>query len=794
MIINYFKIAWRNVLKGRLYSSINIIGLATGIAVALLIGLWIWDELSFNKTHQNYHSIAQVMQSQTLNGETRSQVEVPIPLAAELRTKYGSAFKHVVLSTKTGKHILSAGEKKLTKTGNFMEPEAPELFTLKMLQGTRAGLSDPTSVLLSQSLANTFFGEADPIGKLLKIDDTLNVNVTGVYEDLPYNSTLKDVSFIAPWQLYVSSDERIKQYAADWDNNGWQIYVQVAGSAGTDLISAKIRDARFRNMSKDFANSKPSVFLQPMSKWHLYSEFKNGVNVGGRIQYVKLFGVIGLFVLLLACINFMNLSTARSEKRAKEVGVRKAVGSMRGQLVGQFLCESVLMTFLAFIVSIALVQLALQLFNELADKKMSFPWSNLVFWLLALGFVFVTGIIAGSYPAFYLSGFNPVKVLKGTLRPGRSASFPRKMLVVAQFTVSIILIIGTIIVFRQIQFAKNRPVGYNRDGLIVIETLTNNIHNHYAAVRNDLLNTGVVEEMAESSNPTTNVSNEQSNFEWNGKEPNSTVNIGTIGITHEFGKTVGWQIREGRDFSRNYESDAMGFVINEAAKKAMRLKNPVGETVKWMGYNFKIIGVVKDMVMKSPYDPVSPAIFFIAPWWINVVNIKMKPGVGINDALAKIEAVIKKYNPDEPFDYKFVDDEYAKKFSDEKRIGDLATVFAILAIFISCLGLFGLASFVAEQRKKEIGVRKVLGASVINVWGLLSKEFVVLVIISMLIAAPAAYYFMSAWLESYQYRTEISWWIFVAAGTGALTITLLTVSFQAIKAATANPVKSLRTE
>jgi ABC-type antimicrobial peptide transport system permease subunit len=467
---------------------------------------------------------------------------------------------------------------------------------------------------------------------------------------------------------------------------------------------------------------------------------------------------------------------------------------MRSQLVGQFLCESVLMTFLAFIVSIALVQLSLQLFNELADKKMSFPWSNFTFWLLASGFILVTGIIAGSYPAFYLSGFNPVQVLKGTFHAGRSASLPRKVLVTVQFTVSIILIIGTIIVFRQIQYARNRPVGYNREGLLTIETLTQNIHNHYTAVRNDLLNTGVVAEMAESSSPATDLNNEQSNFEWKGKEPNKTVAFGTVGISHEFGKTVGWQIKEGRDFSREYGSDAMGFVINEAARKAMGLKNPIGETVRWMGYNFTIIGVVKDMVMKSPYDPVNPTIFFLAPWWINVVNIKMKPGVGINDALIKIEEVFKKYNPDEPFDYKFVDEEYAKKFSDEKRLGRLATVFAILAIFISSLGLFGLASFVAEQRTKEIGVRKVLGASVFNLWKLLSKDFVSLVIISLLIAAPTAYYFMYNWLQSYQYRTDISWWIFAAAGVGALLITLLTVSFQAIKAAIANPVKSLRTE
>lgn len=418
------------------------------------------------------------------------------------------------------------------------------------------------------------------------------------------------------------------------------------------------------------------------------------------------------------------------------------------------------------------------------------------YYLLAGGckLYFDYGIIAGSYPAFYLSGFNPVKVLKGTFHADRAASLPRKALVVVQFTVSLILIIGTVVIYRQIQFAKNRPVGYNREGIVTIETLTQNIHNHFAAVRNDLLNTGIVVETAESSSPATDLNNEQSNFEWQGKETNSTVTFGTVGVSHEFGKTVGWKIEEGRDFSRDHGSDAMGFVINETAKKALGFKNPVGQTVRWMGYSFTIIGVANNMVMKSPYDPVTPNIFFIAPWRINVVNIKMKPGVGINDALSKIEAVLKKYDPDEPFDYKFGDEEYARKFDNEKRIGNLATVFAVLAIFISCLGLFGLASFVAAQCTKEIGVRKVLGASVFNLWHLLSKDFVALVLISVLIAAPTAYYFMQNWLQDYQYRTGIPWWIFVIAGLSTVVITLVTVSFQAIKAAIANPVKNLRTE
>jgi ABC-type antimicrobial peptide transport system permease subunit len=532
-----------------------------------------------------------------------------------------------------------------------------------------------------------------------------------------------------------------------------------------------------------------------MDKWRLYSDFKDGKPAGGRIQFIWLFSIIGVFVLMLACINFMNLSTARSEKRAKEVGIRKTVGSLRSQLIKQFLSESVLVAFVSFVFSIIFVILLLPVFNKLADKNIGLPWDNSFFWIIALTFTFITGLISGSYPALYLSRFEPIKVLKGTFRVGRFASLPRKVLVVVQFTFSIALIIGTVIVFKQIQYAKDRPVNYRSEGLVTVPMSTPDLYGHYDAIRSDLLATGVVDNMAESSSPTTEVYSNQIGFNWQGKDPNSLPSFGTIAVTEDFGKTIGWQIKEGRDFSKDFATDSLAMVLNESAVKQVGMKREiVGQTIQFNDKSYHVIGVVKDMIMESPYKPVQPTVFFYDRNWANVITIAIKHGAPVTTALSKIATVFKKYNPGAPFDYTFNDEDYAKKFADEERVGNLATFFTILAIFISCLGLFGLASFVAEQRKKEIGVRKVLGASTFNLWRMLSKEFALLVIISCFIAIPLAWYYLNNWLLQYDYRTTISFWIFIISGVGALAITLITVSFQAIKAAIANPVKSLRTE
>lgn len=794
MIKNYLKISLRTLAKQKAYSFINITGLALGMAVAILIGLWIYDELSFDRYFKNHDRIAQVWQHQTFNGQIGTQTSLPFPIGDEIRRNYGADFKYVVMASSNSRHILSSGDKKFNKNGTYIEPDAPEMLSLRMLYGTRTGLKDPYSIMLSESVAKAFFGDADPIDKTMKIDNNLHVKVTGVYEDMPHNTSFREMSFMLPWQLMIIANPWLKTMEDPWRPNSYHTFVQLIDNATIDQASARIKDIKKRNINKEQLKYKPDVFLNAMSDWHLYSDYKEGHRVGGRIEFVWLFGTIGVFVLLLACINFMNLSTARSEKRAKEVGIRKAVGSVRNQLITQFFTESFLVVGFAFILSIALVVLCLPLFNEVADKKIAIPWAQPEFWMAGIGFSIVTAIIAGSYPALYLSSFQPVKVLKGTFRAGRFAAIPRKVLVVVQFAVSIILIIGTAVVFRQIQFTKDRPVGYNRNGLISIFLSTENIHKHFEVVRQELKSNGAIAEMAESGSPTTETWSSTSGFEWKGKDPEQSVDFSFDEVSYEYGKTVGWQFVQGRDFSRDFATDSVALIVNETAVKFMGLQNPVDEPLTWFKKPYKIVGVIRDIVVNSPYAPMRPQFFCLSGGQGNLVNIRLNPALSSSASLEKIKATFEKYDPGSPFEYEFVDEVYARKFVDEVRIGKLTTFFSILAILISCLGLFGVASFIAEQRTKEIGVRKVLGATVMSVWGLLSRDFVLLVGISFLIATPGAWYFLNGWLEKYDYRTNISWWIFALTGLGTLAITLATVSFQAIKAATMNPIRSLRSE
>jgi putative ABC transport system permease protein len=798
MFKNYFKTAWRNLWKNKGYSFINIGGLTVGIAIAIIIGLWLYDEVTFNHYHKNYKSIAKVMQNLTYNGKVGTQDYNPMVLGTALRNTYGNDFKQVITASAGQSVSLKASEKVLNIKGGFFEPGIADMLHLKMLKGTGNRLKEPGTVLLSASSAAKFFGDEDPINKLMLMDNKTSLKVEGVYEDLPANSEFNEVKFIVPWSLMLSLNPSLAK--DDWNGNMFQTYVQLADNASIETVSAKIKHIKFAQVDKEQqANVKPEILLFAMDKWHLYSEFKNGKSVGGRITYVWLFGLIGLFVLLLACINFMNLTTAQSEKRAKEVGIRKAIGSLKSQLVKQFFSESILVSVISFFVALLVVWIAMPLFNEVAGKKINILWANPFFWILGLSFTLVTGLIAGSYPALYLSSFQPIKVLKGSFRSDKLSVVPRKILVVLQFTASIMLIIGVIVVFQQIQFSKNRSVGYNRNGLISIANRTDDIHNHIDAISYELKQSGAIIEMAESHSPATEVWLGLDGFDWRGKDPNSQTTFASILVSHDFAKTMGLQITQGRDFSKAFLSDSLAFILNETAVKAMGFKNPIGEIVTLKTGQqpktaYKVIAVVKDMLMESPYEKISPAVYWLNKRRGNFTTIKLNPATNTSIALSKIETTFKKYDAASPFEYKFVDEEYAKKFGDEERIGKLAAVFAILAIFISCLGIFGLAAFTAAQRTKEIGVRKVVGASVFNLWKLLSKDFVLLVFISFLIATPIAYYFMYNWLQHYEYRTNISWWIFGVVCFGALLITLITVSFQAIKAAIANPVKSLRTE
>jgi ABC-type antimicrobial peptide transport system permease subunit len=784
MFKNYFKIAWRNLLKNKLHSFINITGLAAGMAVALLVGLWIWDEVSFDRYFRNHNRLVQVLCNQTEKGETYTDNSLAMPVGEALRSKYGQDLKYVSLASWENDYLVKVGDKKLDRKGMWVQPDFPGMFTLSMVRGNSNALNDPSSVLIAQSLANAIFGANDPLNKIISVNNQYDLKVAGVYADLSRNTNFYNVQLLLPWAHQANWLNK----QTSWDNHCGQLFVQLQDHVDLHTLNEKIKALPTPHIKR----WKEEIMLHPFDKLHLYTEFKNGKAVGGRIQFVWLFGIVGIFVLLLACINFMNLSTARSTMRAREVGIRKTIGSLRIQLIAQFLSESLVIVFLAFLLGIVLVELSLPFFNTLADKEIPVRWGNPLFWSLALAFVLITGVVAGSYPAFYLSAFKPIKVLKGVIQVGRLASMPRKILVVIQFTVSVTLIIGTMVVFLQINHAKDRPVGYNRAGLITVDMKTPELRKNYEALHNELLQSGAVSQLARSSHSATYFPNNNS-IEWRGKDPAQVAFYRTITVSPEFGKTIDWRIQEGRDFSTDLPTDSLSVVLNEKGAQLTGLKNIVGELIKYHDKTYTVVGVVDNMVTQSPYEPIQPAIF-LPDGYMGVITMRIKPGMPFQQALVNIEKVFKKYNGSNPFEFKFVDEEYAKKFSNETRIGNLATFFAILAIFISCLGLFGLASFVTEQRTKEIGVRKVLGASIFNLWRLLSKEFLLLVTIALLIAIPLAWYAMNDWLQGYQYRIEISWGIFAAAGLGALLITLLTVSFQAIKAAMMKPVTSLKTE
>jgi ABC-type antimicrobial peptide transport system permease subunit len=724
------------------------------------------------------------MINQTHEGRVYTGGTVQMPLGEALRSGYGSDFKAVSLTSWNNDVILANGENKIPGKGMWVQRDFPAMFSLKMLTGNRNALNDPSTMLISKSLAIALFGNDDALHKSLRIDNRFDLVVGGVYQDFPGNTTFRDTQLLMSWE----NKENWMNSQTDWMNHCGQLFVQLSDGTDFNHLNEKIKSVPTTHITK----WKEEAMLHPLTDLHLYNEFENGKSSGGRITFVWLFGIIGIFVLLLACINFMNLSTARSQKRAKEVGIRKTIGSIRSQLVSQFLSESVLLAAIAFLISLLLVQSFLPQFSILADKKISVPWDSVVFWSAMIGFTLFTGLIAGSYPALYLSAFKPVKILKGNTLAGSFATLPRKALVVIQFTVSMTLIIGTMIVFKQIQFAKDRSAGFTRDGLITVGLQSPELRKNVDVIKNELLQRGAIEGMALSSQSPAHFSN-NNGLDWRGKDPGLTVFFRNVGVTPDFGKTTRWTIVKGRDFSVDLPGDSASLILNSKAADIMGFEDPIGEIVEFRGQKFAVVGVTEDMLTQSPYSPSEPA-FFITNDWMSVMIMRLNATKPVTESLAEIKEVFKRLNPESPFDFRFVDNEYARKFSGEERIGSLAGLFAILAVFISCLGLFGLASFVAEQRTKEIGIRKVLGATVASLWKMLSKDFIFLTVIACGIAIPISLVFMNNWLTQYEYRVPLTWEIFVIAAGGTILLTLITVSFQALRAAVANPVRNLRSE
>jgi len=800
MLRNYLKIAFRNLTRNKLYSSINIFGLAAGLAVCLLIMLYIFDELSYDKHQKDGDRIYRLAYISN-SGETWSAQPAPVAFTLKAESAEAEQVTRLLKVPDLDKILLQYEQEPNTKkffepNGYYVDSTFFQIFTYDFTYGNAtSALSKPNSIVLSESVAAKMFGQENPIGKAVKLQLPFGnsvYTVRAVFKE-NYKSHIPAHFFMSMQNSDVGAWVNSQQSWAT--NNIFHTYVKLKSGTDPKVFEKRMIAFMDRHEGAELkaAGYSKHQFIQRMPDIYLHSSLGNEIAPNGNIRYLYIMGSIAAFILVIACINFMNLSTAKASKRLKEVGIKKVMGANRSSLVLQYIGESLLMAFVSLCFALLIVVLLLPEFRQITGKEINLHFNSAII-TAAISIALITGIIAGSYPAFYLSSFKPVKVLKGTFKAGRFAAIPRKVLVVLQFTVSVSLIIATIIVYQQIQFAKNRPVGYSRENLVSITTADSSIHTHFEAVKAELMHTGMVTSVAETQSPVTDIYGSTSGFSWPGKDPNLSIDFKFINASVDYGKTIQWQIKEGRDFSKDFATDTSAVIINEAAAHYMQLKNPVGTKVTWFDQPLTIIGVADNMIMGSPYDDVDPTIYTEATGQGNFLLVKLSPNASAKNALTQIETIFKKYDTDEPFEYHFTDEEYAKKFDNEERVGKLANIFAILAIIISCLGLFGLTSFVAEQRKKEIGVRKVLGASVFSVWNLLSKDFVTLVIISFIIAVPLSYYFMHNWLQNYSYRTTLSWWIFIAAGVGAIVITLITVSFQAIKAAIANPVKSLRTE
>ncbi len=790
MFKNYFKTAWRNIVRNKAFSAINIAGLAIGMASAILILLWIENELSHDRFHAKGDRIYTLNNRDRFNGGYWAWATTPKILGPTIKQDYPDVEE--VVRVNGSSFLFTAGEKHLNVSGYFADSGILNVFSFPLLKGTAGkALSGTYNIVLTEKLAKKLFGNEEAMGKVIRIDSSDNFTVTGVLKDLPTNTAF-DFEYLMPW-VYMS---KIGYEDSSWGNNSIKTFVLLKPGVPQAAFDAKIKNITI-NHNKEGDKSTTEVFTQPLKDIWLYSNSENGRYVGGRIEMVKLFGIIAAFILLIACINFMNLSTARSEKRAREVGIRKVAGATKSKLVLQFLGESILLAFLAGIAAIGIVQISLPAFNLLVSKELSLRFSNPWFCLSGFLFIILTGLIAGSYPAFFLSSYKPVKVLKGTFKAAHALVTPRKVLVVLQFTFAIALIICTIIITHQIKYAQERDTGYSKDKLVYV-SMQGDLGKHYDALKADLLNSGAAVAITKSMSPITQRNSDSWGFTWPGStQDDKKTDFIRMTSDADFTKTMGVTLLQGRDIDiKNYPSDSTAALLNETAAKVMRLKDPVGQTIKEEGgSDWHVVGVVKDFVYESPYQKINQLIVFgPASNGFNVIHFKLNPAKPVVEDLRLAEQVFKQYNPQYPFDYKFVDEAYAKKFDDQKRTGRLAALFAGLTIFISCLGLFGLAAYMAQNRIKEIGVRKVLGASVTNITTLLSKDFLKLVIISLLIASPLAWWAMHTWLQGFAYRVTIEWWVFALAGVSALLIALLTVSFQAIKAAIANPVKSLRTE
>jgi putative ABC transport system permease protein len=786
MIKNYFIIAFRNLIKTKGFSIINISGLAVGMATALLIGTWIYHEVSFDQFHENRNNIYQAWNKGITSGELECWPNTPTVLGPTLKSEYGDVAEVARVSNRW--FVTIADDRKLSTKAIVTDPAFLKIFSFPFLHGDRnTALKDGNSIVVTEKMALKMFDNTNVLGKQIKIDDEL-YHVTGVLKDLPSNTDLF-FEYLLPWdQMRRSGEDEV-----NWGNNSVFTYVMLNDGVSADQMNKKIKDVSQRHSNGEV---KEDIFLHPMRQWHLYSRFENGEVAGGRIEIVRMFGLIGIFVLIVACINFMNLTTARSEKRAKEVGVRKVAGAERSSLVWQFLIESVALSLIAGIIAIGILQMTMPLFNTMTNQAINVPVNEPVFWIGAVGFIVLTGLFAGSYPAFFLSSFRPVHVLKGTFKRPTSFFNPRKILVVSQFTFAVVLIISTLVVVEQINYTQARDRGYKSEHLIY-HWMTGDLNKNYQSLKSELIGSGAATSVSRTLSPLSMIVSSTWDIQWPGKAPDDKTDFHRLSADEHIVETASLKLIQGRDLDlQKYPSDSTGMLVNEAAAKVFGFKDPIGQEIKeGDGTMYHIVGVVQDFITLSPDENVQPTIMGgVKNNGFNVIQMKLNEQLTTQEAVAKVQELFMKHNPEYPFEFHFAQEDYALKFQDNRVTAALVSIFTVLTIFISCLGLFGLANYMAETRVKEIGIRKVLGASVMRIATLISQDFVKLVLIAIIIGAPLAWYLMSSWLEGFSYHTTIGWITFAAAGGSCLILAIITVGYQAVVAALADPVKSLKNE
>lgn len=792
MLSNYFKIAWRNLVRNKVFSAINILGLALGIACSLLILLWVRDEKRVDAFHSNGKQLYHVYERSFYDGKVDAGYSTQGLLASELKrlipeVQYSCAVEFI--APDGIENNFQAGEKVNKMAGMFAGEDFFKMFSYPLLRGTASGaLNTPSSIAVSRKMAELFFGSAaNAIGKTIRFENKEELKVTAVFENLPSNSSLQ-FNFLRNWTDFIKQNNWVN----NWGNTDPLTFVQLKPRSNPVNVEAKLKDFIYRYQQRD-KSFYTQLALQPYGDKYLHSNFTNGYVDGGRIAYVRLFSLVAFFILLIACINFMNLATARSAKRAKEVGVRKVIGARRMSLIAQFAGEALLLTFISLIIAIAFAEALLPVFNKLSGKQLALPFSQPFFWVALLALLAATAIVAGSYPALFLSSLKPVRVLKGSLKFSLNAALFRKGLVVFQFVLSLLLIVGMIVIYRQVNYIQTKNIGYNRENLLYLPIEGDLIKNYSvfkqeAAMEQSILN------ISKMRNSPTNIGHHTTSIYWEGKDPGLTVSFADAVVGYDFVKTMKLNLAQGRDFSPEFATDSSCFMLNETAVKKIGYKNPLGKLITWGKRPGKIIGILKDFHFSSLHQSIDPLIVRMDDnWGWGTILIRTKAGK-TSRAIAALQKICRRLNPAVPFTYQFSDQEYAKLYNNEQVVSRLSAYFAFLAIFISCLGLFGLAMYTAEQRNKEIGVRKVLGAGAGNIIKLLSANFLKPVAIAMLIAFPVAWYVMHQWLQGYAYQVAIQWWMFGLAAVLTICIALLTVSYQTIRSALSNPVNSLRSE